>query len=160
MVEMASNECHVSITRLSNGFPVVKGFDDGEESMVLLDVASNRVQVLRPLMTGQGGPGLVRFLRSCDRCVHIGFRSIRRVHQMLLVRWADGGAKLSSTSLHPLIVDEETEFSLVRVEPRSSTIVGFGTTQYNKGNKKTKCESYSLSLSLSLSLGERTLGRR
>ena len=59
MIKVAGDQRHINIARFADGLAVVQAFDHCQQACVLLNVASDGVEVTRALMWTEGRPGLV-----------------------------------------------------------------------------------------------------
>ena len=117
------------------GLPLSSDFEHRQQAIVLLDVAGNRVEVAGAGVPAQLAPRGEGFAGGSDGGVHVLGIGVGVLRQ----RFASGGIGARSGSagfrLRPVIVDEQPELALVRVEPCVSGIRRFRRRSVGHGLK-------------------------
>ena len=93
--------------------------------MVLLNAAGNGVEVSRALVIGSLRPLFLGFTRRRRSHVHLVSGSDRDLGEQVTVCRIVNGHRGAPLGLHPAIVDEEAEVTLVIVKPGVSSGGGF-----------------------------------
>ena len=124
VIEVASDERDVDVTRLTDRLAVVHAFQHGEQAGVFLHSARERVQMprarvtIQPLPRGQHGAG------GGHRGIDVVLRAKRDAGELLTRGGIDDVERLSR--LGPLAVDEVPEDLLVFAEPVSRLLIRLG----------------------------------
>lgn len=104
VVKMSSNERDVDVAGFADGFSVVKGFENCEESGVLLDLASDRIEEFGAALEGEGLPRGESSLGGLDGFVDLFGGRLGNLSEFGAVGGVEGGERV--LGFDPLVVDE------------------------------------------------------
>src|SRR5258708_39357141 len=95
---MAGDQGNVDVSRLADRLAVVDRLQNGKKALALLDMARERVDVLRPLEAGQRRPFGLRLSRRGDGGVDVFRRALRNARDALAVRGIEDVEQVASFS--------------------------------------------------------------
>ncbi len=98
---------------------------------MLLNVAGNRVQVLGAFVTGEGAPRGEGGAGGLRGEIDAFFAAVANRRDFLARRRV--GAVEVRLGFHPLVVDEQVKFALVRIEPRARGVCRFRRSSVSHG---------------------------
>lgn len=113
--EVPRHKGNVDVPRLPDRLSVVQALDNREQPGVLLDVASDRVEVTPTFVARQSRPSRLCRSRRLHSRVHFGYRTIRHASDRVSIAW---GEDLEVPAAgNPRSPDEMPERAVMLVEP-------------------------------------------
>src|SRR5580700_4055291 len=89
MIEMARRQRDIDVTSLTNWFAVIDGLKHREKARVFLDLTRNRIQIARPLMTGEMAPIVKGSSGGLNRLIDLSSGSLADHSNRGFVCWVD-----------------------------------------------------------------------
>ncbi len=126
IVKVTGQQWHVDVARLADGLAVVHRLEHGQQAVVLLDVPGDGVHVAGTDHTGrlapafEGGPG------SGHGRIDFLLPGLGGFRQGFSVGRVDAGVGFGILGMHPFVVDEQSKFAPVLVQPGIDGGRGFG----------------------------------
>src|SRR5262249_51933180 len=119
----------VNIAALADRFSVVDGFEDGKTARMLLNLACDRVEKARSLMSCKSLPNRKRGASRFHRSVNVRSASLRDFSDSFSGGRIRGIEVFAFGRLLPFASDEMPKAAFVRVEPDESFfgVLGSGT---------------------------------
>mmetsp|Transcript_37350 Transcript_37350/g.93820 ORF Transcript_37350/g.93820 Transcript_37350/m.93820 type:complete len:248 (-) Transcript_37350:199-942(-) len=128
VVKVTAHQRNVGITTLTNSLSVVQTLHHCQETLVLLKLTSQRVQVTSTLCSSEGTPLWIGSTSCSHRLVHVFYRvTVHHLAKDLAVGWVHTILVDSAGRMMKLAVNKETKLTIVSGNPllsRGGTLGG------------------------------------
>ena len=126
MIEVPGDERDVEIARLADRLAVVEALEHRQQARVLLHGARERVEMARPGVARQRGPGGERLAGGGDRGVHVRPARLRDARQRRGRGRVDDVEPVAVLALGPAPADEQAERAAVSLQPLERGLIALG----------------------------------